>query len=132
VQNTFFTIKEFLPLLSKAENSNIIILSSQAAFTPFTGIGIYSVSKTALVALTKLLGLELASQNIRVNGIAPGIIKTRFAEAISEGEGAKMNFQQRPGVPDEIAGIAAFLLSEDASFITGETYTVTGGTFGRL
>lgn len=132
VQNTFFTIKEALPLLKKADNSSILIISSQAGYTPFPGIGIYSVSKTALLGLTKVLAQELSKSKIRVNGIAPGIIKTKFAKVISDSEEAKTNFKQRPGIPDEICGIAAFLMSEDASFITGETYNVTGGMFGKL
>jgi dehydrogenase/reductase SDR family protein 4 len=132
IQNTFFTIKEFLPLLKKAVNPSVLIISSQAGYTPFQGIGIYSVSKTALIALTKLLGLELSKLNVRVNGIAPGIIRTRFAEAIADSDEAKSNFLSRAGIPDEVCGIAAFLLSEDASFITGETYSVNGGMFGRL
>mmetsp|Transcript_36740 Transcript_36740/g.38120 ORF Transcript_36740/g.38120 Transcript_36740/m.38120 type:complete len:264 (+) Transcript_36740:1-792(+) len=132
VQNTFFTIKEFLPLLQKAKNSNIIVVSSQAGYTPFEGIGIYSVSKTALIALVKLLGSELGQHKIRINGIAPGIVKTKFAEAIVDSDEAKSNFVRRAAVPDEMAGIAAFLLSEDASFITGETYSVNGGMYGRL
>lgn len=132
VQNTFFTIKDFFPLLQKSKNASILIISSQAGYTAFDGIGIYSVSKTALLGLTKLLALEFSSYKIRVNGIAPGIIRTNFASAIVDTKEAVGNFMKRPGNPDEIAGLASFLLSTDASFITGETYSVTGGTFGKL
>lgn len=132
VFNTFFTIKLFLPLLEKGTNSSILIVSSQAGYTPYNGIGIYSVSKTALLSLTKLLGEELASKNIRVNGIAPGIVKTKFASAIVDSDEAKGNFLKRISIPVEMSGCAAFLLSEDASFITGENYSINGGMYGKL
>lgn len=132
VENTFFTIKEFFPLLKKADNPSILVISSQAGYTPFQGIGIYSVSKTALLALVKLLAAEFSKFKIRVNGIAPGLIKTKFAEAIVESKESTMNFFKRPGIPDEICGLAAFLLSEDASFITGENYSINGGWFGKM
>lgn len=132
VKNTFFTIKETLPLLKKAKNPSILIISSQAGYTPYTNIGIYSVSKTALFSMTKLLAEELAKFKIRVNCIAPGIINTKMSQAIIETEGARANFLKRPGFPSEIAGAAAFLCSEEASFITGETVCITGGVHGRL
>ena len=132
VENTFFTIKEAFPLLQKTKNSNILIISSQAGYTPFQGIGIYSVSKTSLLGLVKLLSKELAPFDIRVNGIAPGLIDTRFASAIIDSKEARMNFLERPGVPEEISGMAAFVLSEDASFITGENFAISGGWYGKF
>ncbi len=132
VKNTFFTIKESLPLLKNAKNPNVLMISSQAGYTPFPMIGIYSVSKTALLSMTKLLAEELAKYKIRVNCIAPGIIKTRMSEAIVDSQEAKKNFMRRPGVPEEVSGVAAFLCSEEASFITGETVCVNGGAHGRL
>ena len=132
VKNTFFTIKEFYPLLKKAENASILIVASVAGYLPFTGIGVYSISKTTLLGMVKLLASELASDGIRVNGIAPGIIKTRFAEAIVDSDFAKTNFLGRPGITEECGGISAFLLSEDASYITGEIYGITGGVLGKF
>ena len=156
--NTFLTIKESLPLLLKNSNyiqymsnnmnldnlnnkisidnksphPSILIISSQAAFTPFDKIGMYSISKTALVSLTKILAKELVHFNCRINCIAPGIIKTRFASAILSSELANSNFMKRVGDSNEIVGLASYLLSEDASFITGETISINGGLNGRF
>jgi dehydrogenase/reductase SDR family member 4 len=132
VKNTFFTIKESLPILKNAKNPSILIISSQAGYTPFSSIGVYSVSKTALFSMTKLLAEELAKFKIRVNCIAPGIINTKMSQAIINSNEAKMNFMKRPGLPSEISGAAAFLCSDEASFITGETLCITGGMHGRL
>lgn len=132
VMNTFFTIRDAFPLLEKGTNASVLIITSQAGYTPFAGIGVYSTSKTALLGLIKLLAVEFASSNIRVNGIAPGIIRTKFASAIADSETAKSNFMGRVGNPEEIAGLAAFLISEDASYITGETIAVNGGVPGKL
>jgi dehydrogenase/reductase SDR family protein 4 len=132
VKNTFFTIKESLPILKVSKNPNILIISSQAGYTPFNFIGIYSVSKTALLSLTKLLAQEFAKFNIRVNCIAPGIINTKMSKAIIDSDEAKNNFMGRAGLPSEISGAALFLCSEEASFITGETVCINGGMHGRL
>jgi dehydrogenase/reductase SDR family protein 4 len=132
VKNTFFTIKESLPILKVSKNPSILIISSQAGYTPFNMIGVYSVSKTALLSMTKLLAQELAKFNIRVNCIAPGIINTKMSKAIIDSDEAKNNFMGRAGLPSEISGAALFLCSEEASFITGETVCINGGMHGRL
>lgn len=132
VKNTFFMVKESLPLLKNGTYSNVLLISSQAGFTPFTCIGVYSISKTCLFSMAKLLAEELAKFKIRVNCIAPGIIKTRGPQAFIECEEAKINFMKRSGMPKEVANAAAFLCSDEASFITGETICVNGGMHGRL
>lgn len=132
VKNTFFTIKESLGLLKASKKASILIISSQAGYTPFNFIGVYSISKTALFSMTKLLAQELAKFRIRVNCIAPGIINTKMSQAIIDSAEAKNNFMGRAGVPHEISGAAVFLCSEDASFITGETVCINGGMHGRL
>jgi dehydrogenase/reductase SDR family member 4 len=132
VKNTFFTIKEALPLLKSARNSNILIISSQAGYTPFQYLGVYSMTKTVLLSMTKMLADELSKFNMRVNFIAPGIINTKFSKAIVDSDEAKSNFMKRAGIPSEISGAAAFLCSEEASFITGENLCITGGLHGRL
>uniref|UniRef100_A0A3P9NBH6 Dehydrogenase/reductase (SDR family) member 4 n=1 Tax=Poecilia reticulata TaxID=8081 RepID=A0A3P9NBH6_POERE len=100
------------------------------------GLGPYCVSKTALLGLTRALAPELAHSNIRVNCVAPGIIKTRFSSAtvivffFSCSSCGKT--KTLIGEPEEIGGTIAFLCSDDASYITGETVTVTGGMSCRL
>ena len=114
----------------QTEKSNILIISSTAGYTPFPNIGIYSISKTTLFSLTKVLAEELAKYKIRVNCIAPGIVKTKFSGAIIDLD--HNNFMKRYATPDEISGTAAYLCSDDSSFVTGEVICVNGGIFGRL
>uniref|UniRef100_A0A8C4GKD7 Dehydrogenase/reductase (SDR family) member 4 n=1 Tax=Dicentrarchus labrax TaxID=13489 RepID=A0A8C4GKD7_DICLA len=104
---------------------------------PHMALGPYSVSKTALLGLTRALAPELADSNIRVNCVAPGVIKTRFSSALWSNEDIMDEFKKqlsikRIGEPEEIGGVIAFLCSEEASYITGETITVTGGMACRL
>ena len=94
------------------------------------------MSKTALIGMTKAMAPQLAAMNIRVNCIAPGVIKTNFSKALwedSEMFGKNTDFfMKRAGTPEEISGAAAFLCSPDASYITGETIVIAGGVNSRL
>merc|ERR1712150_167103 len=137
VKATFFLVKEALPYLEQRKGSSVLIISSLGGYTPFPLIAPYSVSKTALIGLTKAMAPQAAALGIRVNCIAPGIIKTNFSRALWEGneqmfEEGNEFFMKRVGSPDEIAGTAAFLSSDDASYITGETIIVAGGVNARL
>ena len=79
VKSTFFLIKEYLDLLKAAKGqASVLIVSSTAGYSPPDLIGVYGITKTALLGMTKLLGSELKEDNIRVNGIAPGAISTDF------------------------------------------------------
>ena len=103
--------------------------SSINAFRNPRDIGAYNISKSAIVQLTRQMALELAPA-VRVNGIAPGVVKTRFAAALWEGredEARKVYPLGRFGEPEDVAGIACFLLGDDARWITGETVVVDGG-----
>lgn len=95
------------------------------------GIGWYNVTKSAVLSTTRQLAFELAPQ-IRVNALAPGLVKTKLAAALWEGEGEKRIAEHIPmrrlGVPDDIATAALFLASDAASWITGQTIVVDGGT----
>jgi len=86
--------------------------------------------------LARVLASDLGSQNIRVNAIAPGLIRTKFSQVFWEGTTNNSpltnTFLQRVGDPEDIAGTAAYLLSEDSAFITGETIVVTGGGTSRM
>lgn len=137
VKAAYLLSKEALPYLRKRGGGSIIYVSSIAGFQPFNLLGAYSVSKTALLGLTKAASQDLASENIRVNCIAPGIVKTKFSRALYENKEAEeialstipMN---RLAMPDEMGGVASFLCSDDASYITGETIVVSGGMPSRL
>jgi NAD(P)-dependent dehydrogenase (short-subunit alcohol dehydrogenase family) len=94
------------------------------------GIGWYNVTKAAVIHITKQLAYELAPQ-IRVNALAPGLVKTQFARALWEGPREEQVASHIPlrrlGRPEDIAGAALFLASDDASWITGQTLVVDGG-----
>ena len=132
VKNTFYTVVDSLELLKVSKNSKILILSSFAGYNPSNLIGIYSVTKSALLALARILAQELASFGIRVNSLAPGVVKTKLASALVDTEYATSNFLGRYAVPEEMSGAAAFLCSDDSSFVTGETIVLNGGHFGRF
>jgi NAD(P)-dependent dehydrogenase (short-subunit alcohol dehydrogenase family) len=92
-------------------------------------IGAYNASKAALIHLTRQLAVEMAP-GVRVNAIAPAVVKTKFARALYEGREEEVAAHyplKRLGRPEDTAKLAAFLLSDDASWITGETVTIDGG-----
>jgi NAD(P)-dependent dehydrogenase (short-subunit alcohol dehydrogenase family) len=108
---------------------SVVNVSSVAGLRPSPGIGMYGVSKAALIRLTEELAVELGPR-IRVNAVAPAVVKTKFATAIYEGreeEVAATYPLKRLGVPEDIAGAVAFLLSDQASWVTGQTLVLDGG-----
>jgi NAD(P)-dependent dehydrogenase (short-subunit alcohol dehydrogenase family) len=107
----------------------VVNMASVAGLSPAPGIAYYGVSKAALIGLTVQLAAELAPR-IRVNAIAPAVVKTRFAAALYEAdeEAAAAAYPLgRLGEPEDIAAAAAFLASDDAAWITGQTLVVDGG-----
>lgn len=109
--------------------SCVVNVASIAGLRPSPGIGYYGVSKAALIGLTVQLAAELAPQ-IRVNAVAPAVVKTRFAATLYEGheqESAGRYPLGRLGEPEDVAAAVAFLASSDASWITGQTLLVDGG-----
>ena len=114
---------------------SIVNISSISGIAAAPGIGFYGVSKGALVTLTLQQAAEFAP-GIRVNAVAPAVIKTDFARALYEGREAEAAAQyplQRLGESADVAGPVAFLLSEDAAWITGQTIVIDGGaTLGSI
>ncbi|KAL2790144.1 dehydrogenase/reductase SDR family member 4 isoform X4 [Daubentonia madagascariensis] len=134
---TALMTKAVVPEMEKRGGGSVVIVASIAAFSPFPGLGPYNVSKTALLGLTKNLAIELAARNIRVNCLAPGLIKTNFSSMFWIDKAKEESMKEalrirRIGKPEECAGIVSFMCSEDASYITGETVVVGGGTPSRL
>jgi NAD(P)-dependent dehydrogenase (short-subunit alcohol dehydrogenase family) len=113
-----------------AERPGAVVNVASIAGLGATGsIGWYAVSKAALIHLTVELGYQLGP-DVRVNAVAPAVVKTRFAEALyadREDAVAAAYPMKRLGVPDDVAGAVSFLLSRDASWITGQTLVVDGG-----
>lgn len=113
----------------KENGGAVVNIASLAAFSASPLIGAYGMSKAALVNLTQQLAQELAPR-VRVNAIAPGLIKTRFSTGFYDGReerAAKAHPLGRLGTPQDIAEAAVFLLSDGASWITGQTLVADGG-----
>jgi NAD(P)-dependent dehydrogenase (short-subunit alcohol dehydrogenase family) len=107
----------------------IVNVASVAGLKPAPGIGVYGASKSGVIHVTEELAVELGP-SIRVNAVAPAVVKTRFAEALYEGredEVAAAYPLKRLGVPQDVGSVVAFLLSEDAAWVTGQTITIDGG-----
>jgi 3-oxoacyl-[acyl-carrier protein] reductase len=113
----------------KEHGGAIVNVSSVAGERPSPGIGFYGASKAMLSRITQELAVELGP-DVRVNAVAPAVVKTRFATALYEGreeEVASAYPLKRLGVPEDIGGVVAFLLSEDAGWLTGRILVVDGG-----
>ncbi|WP_265443612.1 SDR family oxidoreductase [Flexivirga meconopsidis] len=107
----------------------IVNIASVAGQRPAPGIAMYGVSKAALIHLTEELAFELGPK-VRVNAVAPAVVKTDFAKALYDGREDEVSASyplQRLGVPDDIGSVVAFLLSDDAGWMTGQTLTIDGG-----
>jgi dehydrogenase/reductase SDR family member 4 len=120
------------PYLLANGNGVILNISSIGGLSPEQFLGIYSVSKAALISLTKVQAREWASVGIRSNVICPGLIETQFSEALWSNEKIlKMVLRkqaiQRIGTPEEIAALALYLCSNASSFSTGAVFTADGG-----
>ncbi len=110
----------------------IVNVASVGGLRPGTGVGVYNVSKAALIMLTKQLAVELGPRQIRVNAVAPGVVRTRFSAALWDNPEIlrrvlETNPLGRLGTVEEVASAVAFLASDEASYINGEVLAVDGG-----
>ena len=110
----------------------IINIASVAGLEPQPMMGVYSVSKAAVLMLTQVLAAELAQFNIQVNAIAPGFVQTKFSSALWQNPMInkavlKAIPQGRMAAPEELTGIALYLAADASSFTTGSTFTIDGG-----
>lgn len=132
VKGYFQVIKACLPSMQGRGGGKVINMASIAGKIPQPGMGVYCVSKAAVLMLTEVLAVELAPDNVQVNAIAPGFIKTKFSAAIWGNEQIyeavmKTIPQRRMGQPEELAGIALYLASPASDFTTGATFLIDGG-----
>lgn len=130
LKGAFLMSRQVAKLMIKARCGAVINTASVIGLIGNAGQCNYAASKAGLIALTKSMAKELASRGIRVNAVAPGFIVSRMTDALSEAlrekmlEGIPMG---RLGTPEDIARSVAFLASEDAAYITGQTLNISGG-----
>ena len=132
IKSNWWLCNMVIPQMAERKDGVVIIVSSIAALKGNTVIGLYGVSKAADTALVRNYACEWGPSNIRVNAILPGLIKTDFARALWENDKARaareaMTPLRRLGEAEEIGGIAVFLASRAATFITGQTIIADGG-----
>ena len=138
VKGYFFMAKAAVPAMQRAGGGKIINMASIAGLNPGPMMGVYSTSKAAVIMLTKALAAELASDNIQVNAIAPGFIRTKFSAALWTNPALNQAIERatpqgRVAEPDEVAGAALYLASGASSFTTGSVLVVDGGiTLGTI
>lgn len=116
-----------LPMVRAHVGGRIVVLSSVAGLAGNRGQVNYSASKAGLIGATRALALELAKRKITVNCVAPGLIETEMTEALPANALSAMIPMRRLGRPEEAAAVVNFLLSDAASYVTGETISVNGG-----
>ncbi|KAL6538594.1 hypothetical protein OROGR_012582 [Orobanche gracilis] len=134
VKASVLLLQEAAPHLQKG--STVVFVSSIAAYQPPQGLAMYGVTKTALLGLTKALAAEMAP-NTRVNCVAPGFVPTHFASFLTTNESMRKSLEEktllnRLGTTQDMAAAVAYLASDDASYVTGETLVVAGGMPSRL
>jgi NAD(P)-dependent dehydrogenase (short-subunit alcohol dehydrogenase family) len=117
------------------KGGSIVFVASIAGIEPIVGLGAYSVSKAGLLGLMRALSRELGDQGVRVNAVAPGLIETRFSQALFQDRRAYEEIigsvpLRRHGQPEDVAGAVVYLASEASAYVTGQTLIVDGG--GRV
>ncbi|MFT5703071.1 MAG: 3-oxoacyl-[acyl-carrier protein] reductase [Rickettsiales bacterium] len=127
--NGFYNVLQqvVMPMVQARKPARIITLSSISGITGNRGQVNYSAAKAGIIGATKALALELAKRKITVNCIAPGIIETDMTSELPAEEITKMIPLRRFGKPEEVASLAAYLLSDDAAYITKQVISINGG-----
>lgn len=132
VRSNWWLCNLVLPEMAERKDGSVIIVSSIGGLRGSRDLGIYAISKAADFQLARNLAVEWGPQNIRVNCIAPGIVRTDFARALWENPAILSRTEavtplRRVGEPDDIAGAAVFLASRAGSWMTGQTLVIDGG-----
>ncbi|MDX1803016.1 MAG: glucose 1-dehydrogenase [Alcanivorax sp.] len=137
LQGVFLCMKHQLSIMAGQNAGAIVNVASVAGLVGFPGLPAYCASKGGVVQLTRTAALEFASQNVRVNAVCPGAIKTEMIDRIThqdpatETEFAHLHPMERLGKAEEVANAIVWLASNEASFITGQALPVDGGMTAR-
>jgi NAD(P)-dependent dehydrogenase (short-subunit alcohol dehydrogenase family) len=132
LMGNFWLCQAVAPIMRVRGGGRIINVASVNGIRPGAMQGVYSVTKAGIINLTQTLAMELAADKIRVNAIAPGLVRTKFARAIWESDVVYNAIVGRTpvnriGEPDDIAGIALYLAAPASEFTTGQVFVVDGG-----
>jgi 3-oxoacyl-[acyl-carrier protein] reductase len=124
---TFRATRAALPHMLRARFGRVVNVSSVVGLHANPGQANYAASKAGVIGFTKTVAAEVARRGVTVNAVVPGLIATDLAEEVLEGDLAKAIPARRIGTPEEVAACIRFLVSDDASYVTGTTLTVDGG-----
>ena len=132
VKGYFRTVRACVDTMKARGGGKVLNVASVAGKAPQPGMGVYCVSKAAVLMLTEVLANELADVHIQVNAIVPGFVKTRFSRAIWDNDQIndavlRLIPQRRMADPDELTGLALFLASSASDFVTGADFVIDGG-----
>ena len=130
VNGFFYVTRKLLPkMMQRKHGGSIVNMASLSGIKGIQGQANYSAAKAALIGATKALALETASRNITVNAVAPGFIETDMTKELPQEQLKEIIPMKRFGQPEEVASVVAFLLSDAASYITGEVISINGGLY---
>ena len=137
LKGNFFLSQAVGKVMRDQGGGNIINISSVDGIRPRVGVAVYSISKAGIIMLTQVLAQELSQYNIRVNAIAPGILKTKFSEALWKNPLIAREYKKNTalgyiGEPEDVVAAALFLASEASSYMTGQTISIDGGHFSSV
>lgn len=132
LKGMFFLTREVGKIMLEKGSGSVINVSSEAGFSPVPFLGVYSITKAAVNMLTKVFAQEWATRGIRVNGFAPGLVKTHFSKYLWDNEGiyeAAMATTPmgRMAEPEEMVGLALYLASDASKYMTGQMILIDGG-----
>ena len=130
LKSAFYLCAAVTKPMMKQRSGAIVLVSSIVGLTGNAGQAAYAASKAGLLALAKSVAKELGSRNIRVNAVAPGLIDTAMTEKLPDAAKEMLIKQSalgRAGKPEDVGGVVAFLCSDDAAYVTGQTIVVDGG-----
>jgi|SRR5579883_2612991 len=130
IRAVYFLSQAVARVMIRQKQGKIINIASMNSYRGFQGLSLYGLAKAAVLQLTKTMAVEWADYNIQVNGIAPGWIMTPMLDTMQEDRKQWVldhTPQHRMGTPTDIAGLAVYLASPAADFITGQTFPVDGG-----